>query len=125
MKIDRLKVLIVEDQQKARMTLRHMLAEIGINQIFEAQDGKEARNFMEVGHSLVDLVICDWNMPNATGLDLFRYISEHKKYLSFLMVTGRSDMDSIMEARNAGIRAYIRKPFSLGDLEQKIFRLIQ
>lgn len=125
MKVDQLKVLIVEDQPNARTTLRHMLSEMGVNQVYEAGDGDEARDLIDTDESMVDLVICDWNMPNFEGIDLLKHLREKNIHTPFLMVTARNDIDSVKDAKEAGVDAYIRKPFSLSDLESKVGKLMQ
>jgi two-component system chemotaxis response regulator CheY len=115
-----LKVLIVEDQAEARAMLRNMLAELGITQIFEAPDGREAMNFIDSAFDFINLIICDWNMPGMSGVELLRQLRTVDPSLPFLMVTGRSDMESVVEAKSSGVTAYIRKPFSPKQLEAKL-----
>jgi len=115
-----LKILIVEDQQDARAMLRNMLSELGITQIFESSDGREALRFMDSAFDFVNLVICDWNMPGLTGVEFLRQLRTVDADVPFLMVTGRSDMNSVVEAKAAGVTGYIRKPFSLRELEAKL-----
>lgn len=115
-----LKILIVEDQPDARSMLRNMLAELGITQIFEAGNGREALRFMDSAFDFVNIVICDWNMPNLSGLDFLRQLRSADPSIPFLMVTGRNDMDSVVEAKTAGVTGYIRKPFSPAQLEVKL-----
>lgn len=115
-----LKVLIVEDQPDARSMLRNMLGELGITQIFEAGNGREALRFMDSAFDFVNIVICDWNMPNLSGVDFLRQLRSVDPAVPFLMVTGRSDMDSVIEAKTAGVTGYIRKPFSPAQLEVKL-----
>jgi len=120
-----LKILIVEDQADARAILRNMLGELGINQIFEASDGKEALQFMDAAFDYVDMIICDWNMPEMTGLELLRQLRGAHTNIPFLMITGRGDMESVMNAKNSGVNGYIRKPFSPAQLEVKLRVLMQ
>lgn len=115
-----LRVLIVEDQPEARAMLRNMLAEIGINQIFEASDGREAFSFIDSAAELIDMVICDWNMPRMNGVELLRQLRSVNSNLPFLMITGRGDIQSVAEAKSSGVSAYIRKPFSPAQLEVKL-----
>ncbi len=123
MDLKQLKVMIVEDQQNARATLRHMLGEIGINQIFEANDGDTARDLMDMDESMVDIIICDWNMPKFEGIELLKHIRARGFRMPFLMITARTDTESVIEAKNAGVTGYIRKPFSMSDLEGKVKKL--
>lgn len=115
-----LKVLIVEDQSEARSMLRNMLLELGINQVFESSDGREALTFIDSAFDFVDVIICDWNMPNINGVELLRQLRSVDPELPFLMVTGRTDMESVVEAKTSGVTAYISKPFSPQQLEAKL-----
>ncbi len=120
-----LKVLVVEDQQDARAMMRNMLSELGITQIFEAGDGREALRFMDSAFDFVNLVICDWNMPGLTGVEFLRQLRSVDAETPFLMVTGRKDMESVVEAKTAGVSGYISKPFSPKQLEAKLRIIIQ
>lgn len=68
------RVLLVDDQSEARALTRNMLLELGVTQIFEASDGREALNFIDSAFDFVDLVLCDWNMPKMSGVELLRQI---------------------------------------------------
>ena len=115
-----LKVLLVEDQAEARAMMRNMMMELGITQIFEAADGKEALAFIDSAFDFIDVVVCDWNMPSMTGVELLRQLRSVDPDMPFLMVTGRTDMESVVEAKSSGVTAYIRKPFSPKQLEAKL-----
>ena len=120
MDISDLKILIIDDQADARAMTRAMLATMGINQIYEASDGREGLSFIDVAPDMIDIVICDWNMPRMSGIDLLRQLRSVYPETPFLMVTGRKDMDSIVEAKASGVSAYIGKPFSPAQLEVKL-----
>lgn len=119
-RFDNIRVMIVDDQADMRSMIRHMLAELGVNQVFEAVDGKQAMMFMDDALDLIDIVICDWNMPNMSGVEVLRQLRSVNPDMPFLMVTGRTDMSSVTEARASGVTAYISKPFSLVQLENKL-----
>lgn len=118
--LERLKVLVVDDQSDMRSIVRGMLADMGITQIFEASDGREALSFADAAIDMIDVVICDWNMPRLTGIDLLRQMRTVMPKMPFLMLTGRGDLDSVAEAKSCGVTAYIRKPFSPANLEIKL-----
>lgn len=115
-----LKVLLVEDQNEARAMMRNMLAELGITQIFEAPDGKQALQFIDSAYDFINIVMCDWNMPTMTGVELLRQLRSVDPDIPFLMITGRGDMESIVEAKTSGVTGYIKKPFSAAQLEAKL-----
>ena len=118
--LQNLKILIIDDQKEARKMMRDMLMESGVMQIYEASDGREGLSFLDIAPDMIDLVICDWNMPKMSGVDLLRQLRSVDPALPFLMVTGRSDMSSVYEAKSAGVNGYIRKPFSIDQLEAKV-----
>jgi CheY-like chemotaxis protein len=119
-KADHIKVLVVDDQAEIRSLVREVLADAGVTQVYEAQDGKAALQFVDADFDMVNLIICDWNMPGLSGIEFLRQIRTVFPDLPFLLVTGRCDKKSVMEAKMAGVSGYIRKPFSPGQLEEKL-----
>jgi len=119
-KLEDLKILVVEDQADTRSLVRNMMMEIGVTQVFEAENGRTALSFIDAAFDFVDMVVCDWNMPNMSGIELLRQIRSVDPDIPFLMVTGRGDMDSVMEARGSGVSGYIVKPFSPLQMEAKL-----
>ena len=120
MKLEDIKILLVEDEKNARSTIRAMLSEMGINQVFESKTGEEAQVFLDMDAVEVDMVISDWNMPDKTGYQLLEYLRETHRTIPFIMITGRADQNSVKDAISAGVTSYIRKPFSMQDLESKV-----
>lgn len=118
--LDRFRVLIIDDHYEARAMLKNMLVEIGMTQVFEAADGRDGLKFVDSAFDMVDMIVCDWNMPNMDGIQLLRQIRTVDSRMPFLMVTGRGDISSVSEAKSAGVTAYILKPFSLTQLEAKL-----
>ena len=119
-----LKVLVVEDDKNARKLMKMVLAGIGINRIFMADDGREALNFLGEAPELVDLIVCDWQMPRMTGLEFLRQVRIVYPNMPFMMVTGKADVSSVKAARELGVNAYLSKPYSPQQLEQNLLRLL-
>lgn len=119
------RILIVDDFETVRLFLRNALNQIGIENIEEAGDGKEALQMIQdnkkKGHSF-DMVFCDWNMPEMTGIELLHEIrrSSEFKGLPFVMVTAESETSSVENALKAGTTDYITKPFTVDGLREKI-----
>lgn len=120
MKKDQLRVLIVEDDPFTRATIKAMLTEMKVAQIYEVQDGTEAEVFIKEAALMIDFIICDWNMPSKNGFEFLTTLRQSYSDLPFLMITARADENSVTAARKAGVNAYIRKPFPYAVLEQKI-----
>ena len=120
-----LRILLVEDQIDVRTILHSMLDELGVTHIFSAHNGEEAFDFMETGSNRIDMVICDWNMPHMNGVELLRRLRDAHHNMPFLMITGRSDLESVVQAKSCGVTGYIRKPFSAAQLEAKMRIILQ
>ena len=121
--LSKVKVLIVDDEAYVLKLIRTLLTDMGITQIFTASNGRDALKFLGDCEDLVNLVLCDWNMPQMDGKTLLQQIRTVNPDLLFIMVTGRATVDSVREARDLGVNAYIAKPFSPLQLEQKIIAM--
>lgn len=115
-----MKVLIVDDFATMRRILRNILKQIGFSNISEADDGKTA--LKELQKEKFDLVLCDWNMPEVSGIDLLREIraDDNLKDLPFVMVTAEAQKENIVEAVKAGVSNYVVKPFTAETVSEKL-----
>ncbi|NJL59143.1 MAG: response regulator [Desulfobacteraceae bacterium] len=119
-------VLIVDDFSIMRGIIRRMLLkEFGTNNIFEAEDGITAWQILN--SEKVDLILCDWNMPNMTGLDLLEKVRAHKDFgkTPFIMITAEGKKENVIEATKKGVSGYIIKPFTAKDLRKKLSPIFQ
>jgi len=115
-------ILIVDDDASMRTLIRRMLSRMGIVNSAEAEGGAQALQLLATAP--VDLVICDWNMPAMSGMELFARARSLKPALVFLMLTGRADAESQAAARQAGVAAFMVKPISAPELKIQITRLL-
>lgn len=118
-----LQILVVEDNPRTLKLIQAVLKDMGVGQTFTATDGREAEKFLDGAGDLINVIVCDWNMPRMSGLDLLRQVRMTRPDMPFLMVTARGTIDSVMAAKKNGVSAYIVKPFSPAELEQKIVSL--
>jgi len=106
-----IRILVAEDEALIRMDLIEMLREAGYEVVAEAADGAQAIELAELHKP--DLAILDVKMPVLDG------ISAAEKIISIapvLMLTAFSQRELVERARDAGVMAYVVKPFSIGDL---------
>ena len=106
-----IRILVAEDETLIRMDLVEMLTEAGYEVIAQASDGVQAIELAELHKP--DLAILDVKMPNLDG------ISAAMKIISIspvLMLTAFSQRELVERARDAGVMAYVVKPFSMSDL---------
>ena len=105
------RILVAEDEALIRMDLVEMLQEAGYEVIAQATNGEEAIA-LTLEHQ-PDLAILDVKMPVLDG------ISAAEKIIAtapVLMLTAFSQRELIDRARDAGVMAYVVKPFTIGDL---------
>jgi two-component system chemotaxis response regulator CheY len=93
--------------------------------IEEAEDGAGGLHRLQTEH--FDLIVCDWNMPGMTGIDLLKAVraDERLKDLPVLMVTAEAKKEQIFEAAKSGVNGYVVKPFTAGVLKEKIEKIFQ
>lgn len=116
-------VLLVDDNAGALRILKMVLSNLGIHQIFTAKDGKTAQDFLGETEEEVDLIVCDWEMPRMTGLELLQQVRTVRPDMPFMMVTGHAEAEFVKAAKKFGVDAYISKPFTPQHLEEKITAL--
>jgi len=115
-----MQVLIVDDMQTMRRIMKNVLKQIGFSNITEADDGKTA--LAEIKKKQFDLVLCDWNMPEMTGIDLLKALRADNAFKSipFVMITAEAKKENIVEAVKAGVNNYIVKPFTAETVSEKL-----
>jgi two-component system chemotaxis response regulator CheY len=115
-----MKVMIVDDFATMRRILRNILKQIGFKNIIEADDGKNA--LKKLKKEKVDLIMCDWNMPEMPGIELLKNVrsDDELKDIPFVMVTAEAQKDNIIEAVKSGVSNYVVKPFSAETIAEKL-----
>ncbi len=120
MSINDLNILLVEDDKNVIATLRSMLMEYGVSNVFDATNGEEALELLREAPDTISFVICDWNMPKVTGIEVLEEVRKTNPEMPFLMVTARADKESVIKAKENNVSAYICKPFTYGQLKKKV-----
>ena len=105
------RILVAEDEALIRMDLVEMLQEAGYDVVAQATNGEEAIA-LATEHQ-PDLAILDVKMPVLDGISAAQEIIEISPVL---MLTAFSQRELVERARDAGVMAYVVKPFSINDL---------
>ena len=105
------RILVAEDEAIIRMDLIEMLQAAGYEVVAAATNGQEAID-LAVAHK-PDLAILDVKMPVLDGITAAAKIIE---IAPVLMLTAFSQRELVDRARDAGVMAYVVKPFTIGDL---------
>ncbi len=107
-----MKALILEDDLLMAELLETILA--GLYARFDARivsSVAEARQAWAPDR--FQLVICDWNLPDGSGLEVVRHIRQQDREVPVLMISGRSDRESVLAAAHHRISGFISKPFKV------------
>jgi tetratricopeptide (TPR) repeat protein len=120
-----LNFLIVDNQFNVRRMVANFLRTFGHRNFVDAADGAKAKDKL-LSHP-IDFIICDWNMPNMTGLEFLKWVRGEDKFndLPFLMVTAEMANEVVAEAVEEGVDDYIVKPFQAETLRAKIESVLE
>lgn len=116
-------ILIVDDSMSIRQTVAIVLRGAGY-EVVEAVDGKDA--VTKLDGAKFNLIISDLNMPNMDGISFVKAAKAmpSHRFTPVIMLTTEGDEAKKIEGKEAGIRAWIIKPFQPPMLLDAISRLV-
>ena len=107
------RVLLAEDEALIRLDLAEMLIDAGYDVVGQASNGEEAVSLAESLRP--DLIIFDIKMPVMDGLAAAEAVGG-QRICPVIMLTAFSQKELVERARDAGVMAYVVKPFSASDV---------
>ena len=113
------KILIIDDDESTRETLRLYLAEVGY-ETFAAANGAEGLDLWKRENP--ELIISDVNLPDANGLEIMARMKESDPNLPVIIITAFDDMKSTIAAMQKGAYDYLEKPIDINRLKISIQR---
>lgn len=118
------RILIADDLDVMRRLLKSSLARAGFLHISEAGNGEEL--LKKLGEGTYDIIICDWDMPRISGIEVLRRLRVDDKYkdIPFVMVTAAAEAEQVKEAIEAGINDYIVKPIRPDAFVAKVKKIL-
>src|ERR1035437_948708 len=118
--------LIVDDSSTARMIIKKIigLSKVGVGGIYEAENGQEGLKILD--KEWIDLVFADINMPVMSSHEMIKIRSKHGLLKKMPVVIISSDGSEIMveEMMAAGVKAYLRKPFTPESIKKILFEIL-
>ncbi len=115
--MDRARIVVAEDDEVTRKDLCEMLEGLGYLVVGEARDGRSAVNLAR--ELRPDIVVMDIQMPVMDGIDAAKVLTE-EQIAPVVLLTAYYDQSRVERAKEAGVIAYLVKPFSEADLEPAI-----
>ena len=120
-------VLIVEDSSFVRTLVRKILADLGVREILEAEDGSTGLNICE--QKQPDVVLCDLSMEPMDGFEFVRLLRQHDKLslrnIPVIVLTTHAEADFVQQAMRCGIEAYLLKPASSRMVQDRLTRVLK
>ena len=124
--MNKIRALIVDDSSVMRKIVERSLRQAGLDleSIVEASNGAEALAVLQT--NVVDLILCDINMPVMDGLEFVRQVHtvENAKDVPIVMITTEGSEAHVVQALSAGARGYIRKPFTPDQVKEHVLPLL-
>jgi len=116
------RILVVDDSPATLEVVGRILTQSG-HQVATAPDVAQAVRCLE--DIAPDLVITDFRMPGADGLDLVRHVRENHHRTAVIMLTGFPSIEGAVEAVKGGAEAYLTKPFTQTELLETVGRVLE
>ena len=107
--MERLKILVVDDESRMRKLVKDFLTKSNY-EVIEAEDGAQAVDLFFEQNDIA-LIILDVMMPNMDGWQVCKEIREYSK-VPIIMLTAKSDERDELQGFELGVDEYISKPFS-------------
>ncbi len=126
--MQKLSFLVADDAGFIRdLVKRALKSQFAQCQIDEAPNGRKAQGLLN--RNRYDLVLCDWEMPEMSGLELLSWLratetEREEGKTPFIMVTSRGDKSHVVKAVEAGVNDYIGKPFSNEQIMKKVLKAL-
>ncbi len=117
-------ILLVEDEDFMRNTIREMLEVIGYT-VLTAEDGAEGIDVYRERHADIDAVMLDMLMPRAGGNDAFLGMREIDPNVRVVLCSGFARDGKAQEILDLGVRDFLQKPFTIEELAETLEKLME
>ena len=120
---DKLRIIIVDDSDFSRKSIIEILSAEGHDIVGEADSAEKA---IKVAQSVAcDLFIVDVVMPEVSGIELAKHLSENYAESKIIIVSSLKIENIIIESISNGAIDFIQKPFALNELAELLYRVAQ
>ena len=116
------RILIVDDEENARIGLSRLLSREGF-QVASVSNGYEALDYLR--QHTVNLIVTDINMPEMNGIAFLKELNRSFPQSNVIMITAYGGVETYIEAMNLGAFEYLNKPVKIEELKSvlgKIFK---
>jgi two-component system chemotaxis response regulator CheY len=119
-------IVVIDDDTITLELVQLILEEIILGEIHVFSDSKQALDYVQ-SHNMdnISLVICDWLMPEVSGLHILAALRKSKPECPFLMITANATKQLVVDSMRLGATDFIVKPFHTQNLLTNVERLIR
>lgn len=125
--LDKFPILLVEDDHDLCYLVKQVLQSLGFRNVTSASNGRVALE--KALEQNFKIVITDWEMKPMSGIEFVKYlrtlVPAPNRYAPVLMFTGRTAMEDVQAARDAGVNEFLAKPFTASELSKRLLSSIQ
>ena len=111
------RILIVDDDPSLRRTFPHVLARP--DRIFD-ECGTIGEAIARLEHEHYALILLDYRLPDANGLALLDWLTEHQRDEAVIIISGEDAIDAAIAALRRGADDYVRKPYHVAQLQRAV-----
>jgi len=115
--LEQTRIVIADDEPITRQDIREMLNNLGYLVVGDVGDGRSAVNLAR--ELRPDVVVMDIKMPDLDGIEAARILTQ-ERIAPVLLLTAYHEKELVQRAKEAGVAAYIVKPFRESDLAPAI-----
>tara|TARA_R110002049_G_scaffold43162_1_gene127716 strand:- start:749 stop:1147 length:399 start_codon:yes stop_codon:yes gene_type:complete len=121
-------ILIIDTNSTMRQNVKKLLSDIGFKNIKEAGNGNKALEILEesnIAKTPIEFILSELELEKMTAIELLGLIRKDPRNAKtkFLLMTGDSDQQKMMQAIRAGVSNVVVKPFSADMLKEKIAKI--
>jgi DNA-binding response OmpR family regulator len=120
-----LRALVVDDDPDILALIEHVIRTLGIIRLQSTTDPREAKRLIEATPDGFEVILCDWSMPEMSGLEFLKWVRGATKNVTFVMLTGNTATEAVSEAKKFEVDGYVTKPFRLSELKARLATLLR
>ncbi|HAR95411.1 MAG TPA: hypothetical protein DCR97_05545 [Deltaproteobacteria bacterium] len=116
-------ILLVDDEPETMAVMAHVLRGLGYS-VTTAGNGSAAWEIFSREPRDFDLILADQTIPDVTGIQLAKRMLRERRNVSIILVSGYCEAVSLEKARTAGIKAFLMKPVTKGEVAETIRKVL-
>jgi two-component system NtrC family response regulator len=119
----KIKILVIDDDPNQLFSLELSLKSKGY-EVMTAASGRESLTQLKAHASVIDVVLCDYSMPDMNGFAVLDHIRQRYVHVPTILMTAYGSKELVLDAIRKGCAGFIEKPFTLEQLLSELDRVL-